>query len=111
MFSGDGFEQLIGSLMLGNVNAAGFEDALPHFHTLPRRLKFQLMLAKFDLCGASHLFGGEGDHLLGQFHHLQIISISTIEFQLCELGIMFEGNTFITEVASNFIDALQVADQ
>ena len=65
------------------------------------------MLAEFDLCGASHLFGGVGDHLLGQFHDLQIIGVGPIEFKLREFRVVLERNAFVAEVASDLVDSFQ----
>ena len=97
--------------MLGDVDAAGFKNAHAHFHAFPRRFEFQFVLAEFDLGGAGHLFGGISDHLLGQFHHLQIVRICPIEFQLSEFGVVLERNAFIAEVTPDLIHPFQIADQ
>jgi hypothetical protein len=69
------------------------------------------VLAVFDLGGACHLLGGIGDHLLGQFHHLQIIRVCPIEFQLREFRVVLERHTFIAEVAPDLINAFHVTDK
>ena len=97
--------------MLCNVNAAGFKDALTHFHTLPRWLEFQFVLTKCDLGGASHLLSGVSHHLLGEFHHLQIIGVRPIEFKLRKFRVVLERHAFVAEVTSDLIDSFQVTHE
>ena len=51
------------------------------------------------------------DHLLGQFHHLQVIGVCPIEFKLGEFGVVLEGDAFVAEIAPDLVDPLEVADQ
>ena len=64
-----------------------------------------------ERASAQHLLGGEGDHLLGQLHHLQVVGIGPVELELGELGVMGAVDAFVAEVAPDLVDALQVAHQ
>ena len=49
------------------------------------------------------------NHVLGASHDIFIIGIGFIEFNLSELGIVFKADTFVAEIAANFIDTIKTA--
>ncbi len=60
---------------------------------------------------ALHPLGGEGDHLLGEFHHLQVVGIGHVELELGELGVVGAVDALVAEVAPDLVDALEAAHQ
>ena len=95
--------------MLGNVNATDLLDTSAHFEPAPRRCEVNFLAFICDFLCAKHLLRRIRNHLLGQFHDLQIVCVGPIELKLCEFRIMLERDAFIAEVASNLIDAFEIS--
>ncbi len=86
----DGSEQPLRRLVLVNVDPAGLEDSLPHLQPLPGRRQVDFVVFVGDLLRPQHLLRRVGDHLLSQFHDLQVIGVSPVKLKLGELGVMLE---------------------
>ena len=102
-------EQVLGGPVGGNVDAAGLEDALAHFQPLPRRCQVDVIVLVGDFLRSQNLLSGIGDHLLGQFHHLQIIRIGPVELKLGEFRVVLERDALVAEITSDLIDLFQIA--
>ncbi|MPM47145.1 hypothetical protein SDC9_93853 [bioreactor metagenome] len=92
-----------------DVNAGGFDEPFAQNDALPGGIEVDLVAVKSDLAGAEGLIANVGDHVLGQFHDLQVICVGPVELKLGKLRVMFIRNAFIAEVAADLVDAVKAA--
>ena len=86
-------------------------DRLAHGHALPGRRELDLVLLIANSGAARHLFGGVGEHVLGQFHHAVIVDVGFVEFQHREFGVVLVADALVAEVAPDLVDRVVAADQ
>ena len=61
--------------------------------------------------GAAHHIRNMDNHFFSESHHLVVISVCHVELKHGELGIVGAVDSFITEIASDFVNSLQISDQ
>ncbi len=64
-----------------------------------------------ELGRAENLLRGVAEHLFNEAHDLLIIEVSAIELKLGEFRVVLVGDAFIAEVAADFINAVEAADE
>ena len=94
-----------------NIHTHGIDNALAQFNPAPGGRQIHLVAVKGDLARSQHLVAHISDHLFGQRHDLLVIGVGHIKLELRELGVVFERNPFIAEVAPDLIYPIEHAHQ
>ena len=92
------------------VCACDLLDRVRHRETAPGGREVDLLTEPVDPIGAQDLLGGAGKDAFQNIHHAVKVGEGLIQLAGGELGIVLGVHALVAENASDFIDALQTAD-
>ena len=90
-----------------DINPRKFRDGIQQGNTRPGRSEIYFTALVGDTRRPPHFDSNVVDHFLNQCHHIFIISIGLVAFHHGKFRVMYAVNTFITEIAPNFIYFLE----
>ena len=108
MLLGDGLRFLVG-FHLGEVFAQPAQNTFLHADSVPWRSQIESLALELQLHRAVELLTERGHQIFRQLHHVIIICVRFVKFDICKLRIVTRIHPLISEHSSQFIDTIQPA--
>ena len=104
-----GFAQLLFALA-GDVVAGLFADGVGHRQAAERRFERNLLAVERQLRRAVYGHGDFFEHLLGEFHHPEVVLVGHVNLHDGEFGVVRAIHALVAEILAELVYAVESAD-